>query len=157
MPTLKSMIYSRQLNFFTKYLGNLKDNTPRKDVFVSMLDSGCDFMSNYSTHTLTKMISKNTFITYYWQRWEKQPKHQRTISITFTDNLIQNFRHSLQRIVIYHVYVWVLTICRSKLGVGVVLWEKTVCVKPVKCLETNDTTFMTVAKLIAPIWKTSPP
>ena len=47
MPTLKSMIYSRQLNFFTKYLGNLEVNTPRKDVFVSMLDSGCDFMIHY--------------------------------------------------------------------------------------------------------------
>ena len=48
MPTLESMIYSRQFSFFTKYVGNLKQDTARKEVFDTILESGCDFMLHYT-------------------------------------------------------------------------------------------------------------
>ena len=47
MPMLESMIFSRQLNFFTKYVGNLKEESARKEVFDTILASGCDYMMHY--------------------------------------------------------------------------------------------------------------
>ena len=63
MPTLKAMITSRQFNFFTKYVGNLKENTARKEVFDTILESGCDYMQHYvqlmNTHHTKKEIKEH--------------------------------------------------------------------------------------------------
>ena len=87
MPTLKSMIYSRQLNFFTKYLGNLKENTPRKDVFVSMLDSGCDFMIHY-----VELL--NTY------------PHKNVIKEHFQNLLLTEFRETAQKPENYKYFIY---------------------------------------------------
>ena len=47
MPSLESMIMSRQYNFFIKYVGNLKSNSARKAVFDAIQESRCDYMSHY--------------------------------------------------------------------------------------------------------------
>ena len=63
MPTLKAMIISRQFNFFTKYVGNLKENTARKEVFDTIVESGCDYMQHYvqlmSSHHTKKEIKEH--------------------------------------------------------------------------------------------------
>ena len=64
MPTLESMILSRQLNFFTKYVGNLKEGTPRKEVFDTIVESGCDYMMHY-VQLLNTYHSKNDVKEHY--------------------------------------------------------------------------------------------
>jgi hypothetical protein len=64
MPTLKSMILSRQLNFFTKYVGNLKDMSAQKEVFDTILESGCDYMMHY-VQLLNTYHNKNEVKEHY--------------------------------------------------------------------------------------------
>ena len=64
MPTLESMILSRQLNFFTKYVGNLKEGSPRKELLETIADSGGDYMMHY-VQLLNTHNSKKEFKEHY--------------------------------------------------------------------------------------------
>ena len=64
MPTLETLIYSRQHSFFTKFIGNLKENSARKLVFDGIQDSGCDFLDHY-VNLLTAHHSKDDIKSHF--------------------------------------------------------------------------------------------
>lgn len=64
MPTLESLIYSRQHTFFTKFIANLKENSARKLVFDGIQDSGCDFLDHY-INLLNSYHSKDDIRTHF--------------------------------------------------------------------------------------------
>ena len=61
MPTLQqSLIYSRQFNFFTNFVAQLKENSPRKAVFDIIQQSNNDFV-NHSWENQSKMDINNLY------------------------------------------------------------------------------------------------
>ena len=64
MPSLESMIRSRQFAFFTRFIGNLKENSGRKIVFDAIQDSGCDYLDHY-VNLLTTYHTKDDIKQHY--------------------------------------------------------------------------------------------
>ena len=95
MPTLESMIFSRRLNFFTKCVGNLKAESAQKELFDTIIESGCNYMTHYvqlldTFHT--KIRSKSTTTTFCWMTLVNSHKTLKTTNFSFTNNSIQTWR-----------------------------------------------------------------
>ena len=58
MPSLEAMIYARQFNFHKKFLDNLQNDSPRKTVSVSILETNCDYLKHYE-NLCSNFASKN--------------------------------------------------------------------------------------------------
>ena len=67
MPTIHSMIYSRQYNFFNKFIAQLTEDSSRKVVFDTIKQPKNDFIMHY-TDLITRYNSKKDIQQYFHQK-----------------------------------------------------------------------------------------